>query len=109
MALWRVFWMVVLLATAAAAPVEVRAERLQPRERQDLQIILEKGLRLYRATEKAFIVRVLNAVDQNNAALDSDLVKAVFQKSRTSHPKYPYPYFRRMMIAIAKSKGVGLR
>jgi hypothetical protein len=81
-------------------------ERFSQKEDADLTEILESGLKVRTAAEKAFVARVVDKVEKGQ--LSESLVTAMFQRARAKHARYPYPYFTAMMIRLAKQRGVAL-
>jgi hypothetical protein len=67
---------------------------------------LSNGLKVRTASEKAFIAKVVKTVQEGK--LSESLVKAVFQRARAQHARYPLPYFTVMIRKLAKERGVAL-
>ena len=102
-------WMLALLAIVFPNSGKLLAaanERFSQKEEADLAEILESGLKVRTAAEKAFIARVVEKVEKGQ--LSESLVKAMFQRARAKHARYPYPYFTAMMTKLAKQRGVTL-
>jgi hypothetical protein len=94
---------VVVLADAVWLPATATAQ-VEPSEKVSLKDVLEKGLKVRFAEERLFVARVLRRVERNE--LPETLVKAVFKKARDRNPRFPFPYFKQMMIEVAKGQGV---
>lgn len=70
------------------------------------QETLEKGLKVRTEEERRFITRVVDRVEE--AKLSEDLVRSVFAKARLKSDRYPYFYFRQMLLVLAEREGVAL-
>ena len=99
------------MAMLACAPEATRAQspqsnRYSQRQAADLTELLTAGLKVRTAAEKAFIAKVVETVDEGQ--LSDAVVKAVFQRARKEHSRYPLPYFAVMIRKVAKDRGVEL-
>ena len=89
-----------LMATTVASDSEAIAVA-----QQDLTLkeVLEKGLRVRRPAEFAFIGRVVDMVDDGKLPLG--LVQGTFNWARKKKP-YPFPYFERGLKQRAAKIGI---
>lgn len=96
------------LAASATLVSAARGEDPTPNPGRAItfQETLEKGLKVRTDEERKFIVRVVARVEE--AALTEDLVRSVFVKARGKSDKYPYFYFKQMMLVLAEREGVAL-
>ena len=95
-----------LLAVSIAVSQPSDANRFSNREKAELQDLLTAGLKVRTPNEKAFIASVVQKVEEGE--LSDGLVKALFQRARKEHSRYPLPYFAAMIRQVAKKQGVTL-
>src|SRR5688572_28465536 len=95
-----------LLAAPRAVSQPPDTNRFSQREKADLQDLLTAGLKVRTPSEKAFIAAVVDKVEKGD--LGDGLVKALFQRARKEHSRYPLPYFTVMIRQVAKKNGVTL-
>lgn len=78
----------------------------RPAEKEEatLEEMLNSGLKVRTASEKAFIAKVAKTVEEGK--LSEALVKALFQRALKQHGRYPLPYFTAMIKFVAKDRGV---
>lgn len=98
-------WLVAMaLSSPILAPAPLEAQTAPGQV--ELFTLLEKGLKVRRDEERAFLRRVVREV--RRGSLPEPLVKAVFSEARRKSENYPYFYFREMMIRLARQRGVRL-
>jgi hypothetical protein len=106
----RWFTLLALMCLLAISPAAMSqppdANRFSQREKVELQDLLTAGLKVRTPSEKAFIAAVVQKVDDGE--LSDGLVKALFQRARKEHSRYPLPYFAVMIKQVAKKNGVTL-
>lgn len=90
----------------AATPAPAKVNRAAEKEEATLEEILTSGLKVRTKSEKQFIARVTKSVDDGK--LSESLVKAIFQRARDQHSRYPLPYFTAILQKVAKQRGVQL-
>jgi hypothetical protein len=104
------FWLLaagVVLGTDARSRAQPPdATRFAQKENATLAEILTAGLKVRTGSERAFINRIAAKVDEGK--LSEALVKAVFQRARQQHARYPLPYFTVMIKKAALSENVVL-
>ena len=103
-------WTLALLAAILSASPQFAQDRAENRysqkEKADLTELLTTGLRVRTADEKAYIAGVVEKVDKGE--LSEGLVKALLQRARQRHSRYPLPYFTAMLAQVARQRGVTL-
>jgi hypothetical protein len=70
----------------------------------DLEQQLMAGLKVRRDVEKAFVLKVVELVEQK--VLPVSIVKSSFHWARRKNPKVPFPYFERSLRITADKIGV---
>ncbi len=98
--------LLLLAAVAGAGAASPGANQFAEREEATLEELLTSGLKVRTAAEKAFIAKVVKTVEEGK--LSESLVKALFQRARAQHERYPLPYFTAMIQKVAKQHGVEL-
>jgi hypothetical protein len=79
-------------------------ERFSEKQSADLQELLTTGLRARSKSDKAYIAKVVKKVEEGD--LSEKLVKAVFNRARAQHSRYPLPYFTAILKQVARQRGV---
>lgn len=82
----------------------VFAQGDNPDRAEELQEILDKGLKARLPEEFQFIARVVQLVEEKQ--LPESLVKSVFNWARKKNKRVPFPYFERAMRILAARYGV---
>jgi hypothetical protein len=82
------------------------AEPVSQAKTADLEETLVNGLRATTASDKAFIARVVELVD--DGALTERLVKSLFVRARAYNSQRPMPYFVAMIQKVAQQQGIDL-
>lgn len=95
--------MLSLLFTPAIL-VAVSSETLGRGEVADLRRQLEDGLKARRLQDRAFIGRVVTAVQNNQ--LQERLVKSLMRWAQKKNARFPFPYFERAVTEEARKLGV---
>lgn len=83
-----------------------KVNRPAEKEEASLEELLTSGLKVRTKSEKEFIAKVTKLVDEGK--LSDSLVKAIFQRARDEHTRYPLPYFTAILQRVAKQRGVNL-
>lgn len=91
---------------AAATPAPANVNRRADKDKATLEEMLISGLKVRTKSEKQFIARVSKLVDDGK--LSESLVKALFQRARDQHSRYPLPYFTAILLKVAQQRGVQL-
>lgn len=101
--------LVALMVFAAPSHAKVQASdavTANQGEEATLEEMLVNGLKVRTDGEKAFIARVVELVQEGK--LSESLVKAIYQRARQQHSRYPLPYFVAILKQVAKQRGIEL-
>jgi hypothetical protein len=102
----RTLALVAALFPAGAFAQGTTENRYSQKEKADLTELLTSGLKVRTSSEKAYIAGIVEKVEKGE--LSESLVKAIFQRARQRHSRYPLPYFTVMLQQAAKLRGVTL-